>query len=360
MSENDIRLCSNCKHDVPVGNFEMHVIYCKRNIQLCPVCDEGVLRSEFENHNKELHSVMTCPECNIKFQSSELDSHKKNVCKKRIIACQYCNLELNADAIDEHEDYCGSRTECCNECGRHIMLKFQHLHLDSNHKFIKLNDDSPTDSDDEDLVMRTEQRHAVSPKRTTVQKHLRYPVDSSPPANKSSSSKSKHNGLKQRKSHHEDFSELSEYFKNMDLENGRITNATTSAINEILDRDRASSQENHYPWLEDETLIPCEFCKVPIFADNLVLHQTGCRPDLSSIQPSQSTGENPYQSYVRNLRREGVREINTDSDDDVQYISQVLGSDETIIPCEFCLQHFSLDDISSHQYLCRRNTSALQ
>lgn len=65
---------------------------------------------------------------------------QKDFCKKRIVACQYCNLELKADDIDEHEDYCGSRTECCHECGRHIMLKFQHLHLDSNHKFIKLND----------------------------------------------------------------------------------------------------------------------------------------------------------------------------------------------------------------------------
>lgn len=67
--------------------------------------------------------------------------------------------------------------------------------------------------------------------------------------------------------------ELNEYFRNMDLENGHITNATTSQINEILDRNRSSNQQNHHPWLKDETLIPCEFCKAPIDADNLVLHQ---------------------------------------------------------------------------------------
>lgn len=54
----------------------MHLIYCIRNIQLCPTCDERVLRSEIENHNEEFHSVITCGECNIKFQSSESENHK--------------------------------------------------------------------------------------------------------------------------------------------------------------------------------------------------------------------------------------------------------------------------------------------
>ena len=64
------------KYEVPIGNFQMHMIHCKRNIQVCPVCDERVLRSELENHHREFHSVMACGECNIKFPNSELDSHK--------------------------------------------------------------------------------------------------------------------------------------------------------------------------------------------------------------------------------------------------------------------------------------------
>ena len=40
----------------------------------------------------------------------------------------------------EHENYCGSRTEKCSDCGEYVMLKYRTLHLDSNHGFLKLED----------------------------------------------------------------------------------------------------------------------------------------------------------------------------------------------------------------------------
>ena len=43
-------------------------------------------------------------------------------------------------SLAEHENYCGSRTEKCEQCGEFIMLKNFDIHINSNHGFIKLKD----------------------------------------------------------------------------------------------------------------------------------------------------------------------------------------------------------------------------
>ena len=37
--------------------------------------------------------------------------------------CTFCHLEFEDSKIKSHEDYCGSRTEECPECGDYVMLK---------------------------------------------------------------------------------------------------------------------------------------------------------------------------------------------------------------------------------------------
>jgi hypothetical protein len=56
------------------------------------------------------------------------------------VTCTFCELELSASEAAEHENYCGTRTEKCSECGEFVMLKYQTLHVDSNHGFLKLED----------------------------------------------------------------------------------------------------------------------------------------------------------------------------------------------------------------------------
>jgi hypothetical protein len=50
---------------------------------------------------------------------------------------------MPAKDLGEHENYCGSRTERCEECEEYVMLKYRNLHVDSNHGFIKLDDGEP-------------------------------------------------------------------------------------------------------------------------------------------------------------------------------------------------------------------------
>ena len=61
-------------------------------------------------------------------------------CAKRKLICKYCDIDKPADGMEEHENYCGSRTEKCNDCGERIMMKNWDIHMNSNHGFIKLND----------------------------------------------------------------------------------------------------------------------------------------------------------------------------------------------------------------------------
>ena len=46
--------------------------------------------------------------------------------------CSYCQLDLPFDELKGHTDYCGTRTEQCENCQSYIMLKDQAKHEDTN------------------------------------------------------------------------------------------------------------------------------------------------------------------------------------------------------------------------------------
>lgn len=83
---------------------------------------------------------MECKDCRFKLQSGALEHHKATSCGRRVVPCAYCELELPHCEMSDHENYCGSRTERCDQCGELVMIKYQKLHLDSNHGFLKLDD----------------------------------------------------------------------------------------------------------------------------------------------------------------------------------------------------------------------------
>lgn len=48
-----VLFCS--KQDVPVQNFEMHSIHCKRFLVPCPHCGDSVNKNDLEEHIEENH-----------------------------------------------------------------------------------------------------------------------------------------------------------------------------------------------------------------------------------------------------------------------------------------------------------------
>ena len=122
MDEREVK-CDNCQRHVPSENYQMHVVHCKRNIQLCSLCGEAVLRSEEREHFKEYHAEINCVQCGQKTTRSEEGNHLANECGKRPIPCEYCGINLPREKMPEHQEFCGSRTEWCHKCSRYILIR---------------------------------------------------------------------------------------------------------------------------------------------------------------------------------------------------------------------------------------------
>lgn len=79
-------------------------------------------------------------------------------------------------------------------------------------------------------------------------------------------------------------------------------------------------------------LLPCEFCNKMIVLENLLVHQTGCRPDLACFQNLQL--------------QENVCLSNK---------SNELKNHTISVPCEFCGISIILNDLLPLQIICRKN-----
>ncbi|KRT83130.1 hypothetical protein AMK59_4087, partial [Oryctes borbonicus] len=87
-----------------------------------------------QKENKEKNEVKSSVEANACYVPL-----KQNA--SGLLPCQYCDLELPKLQLQEHENYCGARTDKCNICGEIVMFKYKELHEQSNHGFLKLNDE---------------------------------------------------------------------------------------------------------------------------------------------------------------------------------------------------------------------------
>ncbi|XP_065334682.1 TRAF-type zinc finger domain-containing protein 1-like isoform X5 [Cloeon dipterum] len=139
--EEEMEICSNCKREIRSVNYVTHSVHCHRNIVICNKCNEPVPRAELAAHDASEHKLRSCSACGAQVEKALMQKHAKEDCPHRKITCTFCELELEAKEAIEHVSYCGTRTEKCSECGEFVMLKYQALHLDSNHGFLKLEDE---------------------------------------------------------------------------------------------------------------------------------------------------------------------------------------------------------------------------
>lgn len=187
----ELELCANCKKEIPHTNYVMHTAHCARNITLCPICKEPVAKAQLESHKREFHvgnfgntisSSQSAKRANQNISTSSskvmtngyshnsVETSKKSTTetvakglekvsldkkvtqpfvqplrngkpKSDLIPCKFCELELSKGEITDHENYCGSRTDKCMECGELVMFKYKKLHEETNHGFLKLNDE---------------------------------------------------------------------------------------------------------------------------------------------------------------------------------------------------------------------------
>lgn len=143
MDEPETKICSNCNREIPSVNHMIHSVHCARNIKVCPVCKEPVPHAELQHHHDQLHKLLPCKQCGENVCGTDLEDHIRDSCANTIKSCRFCDLELPRSELPPHEGYCGVRTEQCPECREWVMIKYRQLHLDSNHGFLRLDDDPP-------------------------------------------------------------------------------------------------------------------------------------------------------------------------------------------------------------------------
>nr|XP_022899777.1 TRAF-type zinc finger domain-containing protein 1-like isoform X2 [Onthophagus taurus] len=352
-------ICGNCKKEIPHFNYVMHTAHCARNITLCPICKEPIPKNQFEEH-KGSHKTTTKPttsrkieekvdfprqlskshqnsgatpkkldEFNLKDPGSKLkvrrEKEKGEMVKKEenkfsreanfeyqapknvannLLACRYCDLELVKLDLEDHENYCGSRTDKCNVCGELVMFKYKKLHEESNHGFLKLNDEPGPTASWDSSTQRSEQRREQPPPIYTVNS-----IDFSPLYRSYSNDYNLQSDEKR-----ESYKDIS---RRLDWQ---APQPPTSALRK--------------PNPPTELTIPCEFCNTPIPHEDLIQHETGCRPDLARFNPK--------------------RRSPSPSDDDYFYRTQdeTPQSPEVELPCEFCSDMFPASQLLRHQLSC--------
>ncbi|XP_019878674.1 TRAF-type zinc finger domain-containing protein 1 isoform X5 [Aethina tumida] len=254
-----------------------------------------------------------------------------------LLACKYCDLELPKLDLEEHENYCGSRTDKCLECGELVMFKYKQLHMDTNHGFLKLKDEpGPRPSWDSTTQRSASASSALdSPRRRPVDHLANFDYDPLPYMPNAFQAGLRPQGPApqppRRRNPPTELQVPCEYcsvpFPHEDL----IDHENICR----LIRGRRS-----------DVTIPCEFCDVPILEEDLILHQTGCRPDLTQRMPRRHN-RSPIENddyYVPPPQPQQQQQQ--------QQAAQAPSSPEVELPCEFCADMFPASQLLRHQATC--------
>ncbi|KAF2882832.1 hypothetical protein ILUMI_23344 [Ignelater luminosus] len=383
----NIALCPTCKEPIPKVNFEEHKKLClkkKPEPQLPPqppskieqskyfveqkaIQDKKILQRQ-EKRLAKLEKLVDSGETlghvnsNVKKSSPTTESHansnninntkipqavtqttqSQSKSNSNLLPCQYCELELPKFDLGEHENYCGARTEKCQDCGELVMFKYRQLHQDTNHGFLKLNDAEPgprpTWESPRTTALDSPTRRRPSPFRSfsTFDAYTPGYAFSTSFSSGAVPSLTTTNGNGEKLETSKEISRRldckTEYIRNLLHDSASITAPlrSTGAVPRHLRHNKGPAPQ---PPLRrrnppTELVIPCEFCGTPIPHEELIEHETGCRPDLARFNPRRRSDSPDY------------------------FIAPEPSSPDEELPCEFCADLIPASRLLSHQATC--------
>ncbi|XP_072381659.1 uncharacterized protein [Diabrotica undecimpunctata] len=228
--------------------------------------------------------------------------------KSSMLPCRFCDLELPKLELEDHENYCGSRTDKCLECGELVMFKDKQVHMDSNHGFLKRKGQRNAGSGWDSSTHRTETPAEPRSRRSVTGRPFAE-FDYDPMPYLPSAYQAPGGGAKKKEG--ESYKEIS-----------RRLDCPTSPPPMPAYRRRNPPTE---------LVIPCEFCNVPVPHEDLIQHESGCRPDLARFNPRRRSSPEDDDYYVEPRRN---------------------SLDDEELPCEFCGDMFPASRLYSHQLQC--------
>lgn len=390
-AEQETRLCGNCKRDIPMVNFTIHEIHCRRNICICKHCQEPIPRSDMDDHYASEHAPVTC-KCNMTMEKCALEEHEQSSCPLRLDICRFCELEVTFNALKNHEDYCGARTELCEKCGSSVMIKHlkdhptvcgkvkeekkpvrAHTWTDNRHSEVPFHTALNSRSAFADSLYSAMPRHVPerfygksvltqslktfdinrNTRREQTQGRERTNLD----VNIDSPLDFLDQRLEERSTtfHNNDYSRSESREKTPDPEPNGLSTANNEDFwydfyckdNKMKTNVRGQSNLNYFSDNEsmhlnlpstptaDAIQLPCEFCEKLFPEQDLILHQSGCRsidsPSVRRRSPS------PPLNFTENLRSSSPPAHNPQT---------------VLIPCEFCGVLMEGDILFHHQDQC--------
>ncbi|CAH0549092.1 unnamed protein product [Brassicogethes aeneus] len=262
-----------------------------------------------------------------------------------MLACKFCDLELPKLDLDEHENYCGSRTDKCLECGELVMFKYKQVHMDSNHGFLKLKDepgprpswDSTTQRSSSSSGIASGLESSYTPRRRpSPLTSFNFDYDPMPYMPQSYSAPGGPPGIKIEKG--ESYKEISrrldcktEYIRNLLHDSASITvplrHSGAVPRNHFNHNKGPAPQPPRRRNPPTELTVPCEFCHVTFPHEDLVDHENICR-----------------------LARMPRRHKSPEEDD--YFIAPQPSSPEVELPCEFCADMIPASQLLRHQATC--------
>ncbi|XP_040271985.1 TRAF-type zinc finger domain-containing protein 1 [Bufo bufo] len=376
-AEQETRLCGNCKHDIPVVNFTIHEIHCRRNIIICKLCKEPIPRSEMEDHHASEHALVTC-KCNMTMEKCALEEHEKSSCPLRLVKCQFCELEVTFNTLENHEDYCGARTEQCKNCGSSVMIKDLTEHpavcgkvkaqkkparvhsWEDSRDYASVNRSALvnnllsqvpshvpkrfyrnsilTQLDDLNQYTRREQERDRTPQDLDIDSPLDF-FDHLSEEKPKPFRNYDHSHLQRRQNKTRSSPESDD---NLDFwrdyyckDNKMKTNVEGRSNLNYFSTSESAHLNSPSTLTADAIQLPCEFCEELFPEHDLILHQSGCRPSVTSSVRRRSPS--PPLDFIEHLRSSSPPAHSPQS---------------VIIPCEFCGVLMEGDILFHHQDQC--------
>ncbi|XP_040202134.1 TRAF-type zinc finger domain-containing protein 1 isoform X2 [Rana temporaria] len=336
-TEQETRLCGNCKRDIPLINFTIHEIHCRRNISLCKKCKEPVPSNDMEEHMGTEHVPVTC-KCKMTMEKNLLEEHERSSCPLRLLLCQFCDLELAFNKLGEHEEYCGARTERCEKCGSSVMAKDLKDHPDVCGK-------------------------VTEPKKPARAQSHRDPVYEGAWFDR----------FQSRNTFTDDmFSRMPKHVPARFYGSSVLTRSFKTS-NEEAERNRMREQNRESPladgfdditadqWEENEEVLRAlqeDTFGIPSFSDLFQPVTLGNNTDISSQPESSFPRRDPdfwsNMYSTDNVKRTSHENKNLNNDDSAQQnVPTASSSESTQLPCEFCEELFPQEDLILHQSGCR-------
>nr|XP_020034881.1 TRAF-type zinc finger domain-containing protein 1 isoform X1 [Castor canadensis]XP_020034882.1 TRAF-type zinc finger domain-containing protein 1 isoform X1 [Castor canadensis] len=385
LDDQDTRLCDNCTKEIPLCNFTIHEIHCRRNIGMCPVCKEPFPKSDMESHMATEHCQVTC-KCNEKLEKRQLKKHEETECPLRLAVCQHCDLELSVLKLKEHEDYCGARTELCGNCGRNVLVKDLKSHPEvcgrgeeEKRKEAAIPSNMYDESWGQDRIWIASQLlrqiEALDPPMRLPRRPLRtFESDSFHNRTASQRNVTAHfpiqNNLFEERERQErnrsrqlptkggEESANLDFMLALSLQNeGQVSKVAEQDFwRTVCEADQSHggpSSLSDIKGAAEETMLPCEFCEELYPEELLIDHQTSCNP--SRALPSLHTGsssprgvEDPdviFQNILQQATRNQLESL-------MGLSNSPIVEDSIIIPCEFCGVQLEEEVLFHHQDQC--------